>query len=80
MSSAHPLNLIIHFWLHHTAHCAEKIVFPCWISKKGGDRGRWVGSGAVHRAVARFDCKRAMVGTEWANSHPANSSLKCRVY
>ena len=21
-----PLNPIVHFWLHHTAHCAEKIV------------------------------------------------------
>ena len=21
-----PLNPIVHFWLHHTAHCAEKMV------------------------------------------------------
>ena len=26
--------------------------------------------GAVHRAAARLGSKRAMVGTEWANSHP----------
>ena len=24
-----PLNPIVHFWLHHTEHCAEKIVSVC---------------------------------------------------
>ena len=26
MTKINPLNPIVHFWLHHTAHCAEKIV------------------------------------------------------
>ena len=26
MNSLNPLNSIVHFWLHHTAHCAEKTV------------------------------------------------------
>ena len=25
-TSFNPLNPIVHFWLHHTAHCSEKIV------------------------------------------------------
>ena len=25
-NNINPLNPIVHFWLHHTAHCAEKIV------------------------------------------------------
>ena len=25
-----PLNPVVHFWLHHTAHCTEKM------SRKGG--------------------------------------------
>ena len=24
-----PLNPAVHFWLHHTAHCAVKIVSVC---------------------------------------------------
>ena len=36
-----PLNPIVHFWLHHTAHCAEKIVSARWfcVSRKGGTGG-----------------------------------------
>ena len=38
-----PLNPIVHFWLHHTAHCAEKIVCALarWfcVSRKGGTGG-----------------------------------------
>ena len=39
-----PLNLIVHFWLHHTVHCAEKIVCACYtrrfcVSRKGGAGG-----------------------------------------
>ena len=29
VKSANPLNPIVHFWLHHTAHYAEKIVSAC---------------------------------------------------
>ena len=48
-----PLNPIVHFWLHHTAHCAEKIVsarYACWfcVSRKGGTGG----GGWVIRRVA----------------------------
>ena len=42
------LNPIVHFWLHHTANCAEKIVYARYVrrfSKRWG-RGRWVGSPA----------------------------------
>ena len=37
-----------------------------------GTGGKWVGSpqSVVHMAAARLSCKRAMVGTRWANSHP----------
>ena len=34
-----PLNPIVHFWLHRTAHCALVLC-----QQKGWDRGRWVGS------------------------------------
>ena len=42
-----PLNPIVHFWLHHIAHCTEKmsqhtLVHKFWLRRKGGT-GRWVG-------------------------------------
>ena len=51
------------------------------VSRKGGTGGGGWGhpQGAVHMAAARLGCKRAMVGTEWANSRPGcmNRHRKC---
>ena len=30
---------------------------------------------AVHMVAARLGCKRAMVDTEWANSHPSRERI-----
>ena len=53
-----PLNPIVHFWLHHTVHCAEKIVSAqCALvfrEQKGWDMGRWVGSSTA--CYAHGDC------------------------
>ena len=35
-----------------------------------GEVGGVMLQGAMHMAAARLGCKRAMVGTRWANSHP----------
>ena len=42
------------------------------ISREGGKGGGGWGNpqGAMQMAAARLGGKRAMVGTEWANSHP----------
>ena len=55
------------------AHCAEKIVSVRWCtgSASGTGGGGWGHpQGAVHIAAARLGCKKAMVGTGWANSRP----------
>ena len=46
------------------------------VSRKGGTGGGGLGhpQGAVHMAAARLGCKRTMVGTRWANSHPGRKS------
>ena len=36
--------------------------------------------GAVHMAAARLGCKRAMVGTEWANCHPGYMNRRRKRY
>ena len=65
-------ELIKPFWLHHTVHCIEKYlcVLACrfCVSRKGGTGGGgWSHpQGAVHMAVARLGCKRAVICTEWA--------------
>ena len=70
-----PLNPIVHFWLHHTVHCAEKIVSARYarrfcVSRKGGTGGGGWGhpQGDMHMVAARLGCQSAMVGTGWANS------------
>ena len=57
-------------WLHHTAHCAEKIVLACL--RAGSASAEMVGlgevsgvthpQGAVHMVAAGLACKRAMAG------------------
>ena len=60
----------MHFWLHHTAHCAEKIVSVrlCTgsVSEErvgwGGGGGRWGHlQGDIHMMGARLGFERAMV-------------------
>ena len=61
MYIGNPLNPIVHFWLHHTAHCAEKIVsvhYTC-----GSASAERVGQGEMHMVAARLGCQSAMVGT-----------------
>ena len=62
----------MHFWLHHNAHCAEKIVSASWrtgsVSAERVQQGE-VG-GVTHRMLCTWwlGCERAMAGTEWAIS------------
>ena len=51
----------MHFWLHHTVHCAGSV------SAERVDRGRWVGSPQcdMHMVAAKLGCERVMVGTGW---------------
>ena len=54
-----PLNPIVHFWLHHTAHCVRRFC----ISRKGGTGGDGWGhpQGDMHMVAARLGCQSAMV-------------------
>ena len=45
-----------------------------------GEVGGVTCRGAVHMAVARLGCKRAMVGTEWANFHPGCMNRRRKHY
>ena len=71
----------MHFWLHHTAHCTEKIVYAhLHAGSASAERvgQREVGQGEVggvtqgdmHMVAARLGCKSTMVGTRWANPCP----------
>ena len=46
------------------------------VSRKGGTGGGGQGhpQGAVCMAATRLGCKRTLVGTRWANSHPGCTS------
>ena len=46
-----PLNLIVHFWLHHTAHCTEKIASACLHT--GSVSAERVGQGKVAGVTRR---------------------------
>ena len=48
-----PLNPIVHFWLHHTAHCVEKIV------SVPAER---VGQGEVGGVICRVLCTLWLLG------------------
>ena len=49
-----PLNPTVHFWLHHTAHCAEKIVSACL--RAGSASAERVGQGEVGGVTSRVLC------------------------
>ena len=58
-----PLNPIMHF-------CYNIILCLCR-KGRGTGRGGWSHpQGDMHMVAARLGCKRAMVGTGWATSHP----------
>ena len=74
-----PLNPIIHFWLHHTVHCAEKIVSvglyagPTSADMMGQRGGGWGHPQSdMHVVAARLGCKRGMAGTGWTTSGPGS--------
>ena len=74
-----PLNPIIHFWLHHTVHCAEKIVSvglyagPTSADMMGQRGGGWGHPQSdMHMVAARLGCKRATAGTGWTASGPGS--------
>ena len=50
-SRFNPLNPIVHFWLHHTAHCAEKIVSARL--RAGSASAERVGQGEVSGVTGR---------------------------
>ena len=52
VSSVNPLNPIVHFWLHHTAHCAEKIVSARL--RAGSASAERVGQGEVGGVTSRL--------------------------
>ena len=64
----------MHFWLHHTVHCAEKVVSAYWfcVSRKSGTGGGGWGhlQCAVHMVAARLGFEKAMVGTGRATPRP----------
>ena len=74
-STFNVLNPTVHFWLCYAVHCAEKIVFRHrFCIRRIGGTGE--GGVATHKVLCmwqllRVGCKRTMVGTRWANSHPA---------
>ena len=63
----------MHIWLHHTAHCTEKIISARLrtgsASAERVGQGE-VGEGAVHMVAARLGFEKAMVGTGRATPRP----------
>ena len=55
-----PLNPIVHFWLHHTAHCAEKIVSAHL--RAGSASAERVGQGEVGGVTCRVLCTWWLLG------------------
>ena len=48
------LNPIVQFWLHHTAHCAEKIVYAC--KHAGSVSAQKIGQGEVGGVTRKVLC------------------------
>jgi len=67
MSLIYPLNPVVHFWLHHAAHCTALVHKFC-VSRKG-----WTG-GSRWGCCAHGSCQdgpwRDMVSTGWTSSYP----------
>ena len=59
-SLLNPLNPIVHFWLHHTAHCAEKIVSARL--RAGSAPAEMVGQGEVGGVTGRVLCTWWLLG------------------
>ena len=59
-SFINPLNPIVHFWLHHTAHCAEKIVSARL--RAGSASAERVGQGEVGGVTGRVLCTWWLLG------------------
>ena len=55
-----PLNPIVHFWLHHTAHCAQKIVSARL--RAGSASAERVGQGEVGGVTGRVLCTWWLLG------------------
>ena len=55
-----PLNPIVHFWLHHTAHCAEKIVSARL--RAGSASAERVGQGEVGGVTGGVLCTWWLLG------------------
>ena len=64
----------MHFWLHHTGCCAEKIVFAYLrVSGMGGGGGGGGGVGVGHMHMHMHivaAVKESWLGTGWATSRP----------
>ena len=60
MTVNNPLNPIVHFWLHHTVHCAEKIVSACM--RAGSASAKRVGQGEVGGVTGRVLCTWWLLG------------------
>ena len=58
--SLNPLNPIVHFWLDHTAHCAEKIVSARL--RTGSVSAERVGEGEVGGVTGRVLCTWWLLG------------------
>ena len=57
-SYLNPLNPIMHFWLHHTVHCTEKIVSTP-VASASAER---VGQGEVGGVTCRVTCTWWLLG------------------
>ena len=73
----------MHFWLHHTAHCAEKIVSACYACGSAsaervgqGEVGGGHPQGDMYMVAARLGCQNAMVGTMCCTWWPLGLAVK----
>ena len=55
-----PLKPIVHFWLHHTAHCTEKIVSASL--RAGSASAERVGQGEVSGVTCMVTCTWWLLG------------------
>ena len=55
-----PLNPIVHFWLHHSAQCAEKIISACYVD--GSASAKRVGQGKMGGFTRSVTCAWWLLG------------------